>query len=103
MMFIGYIPTTLEDRQRAVDILVDMMEFRMKEKGENTFASSWEIYGRIIDETEEFREAIHEGVIEGIHRGRLKGGLKGELTDIAVAAVFGVASILALERSRRKQ
>lgn len=59
--------------------------YRVQQKGKGVMASSHEILGIIDDEVQEYRDEVHakspaEKKIE-------------ELKDIAVAAIFGIASI----------
>lgn len=63
----------------------DALQSRINEKGQGSFASSHEILGVLKDELEEFRDEVHakSGDLRKVE----------ELTDIAVAAIFGIASI----------
>jgi hypothetical protein len=76
---------TPEDLEAAVKEVRKMLDWRSLQKGLGTMASNHEILGIIRQETNEYEDAIH---------GRLSDGEKvHELTDIAVAALFGIASI----------
>lgn len=76
---------TTEEIERSVYDTIDKLHYRLKQKGMGVFASNHEIYGVIRQETTEYEEAIHK---------RLSSEEKiEELKDIAVAAIFGIASI----------
>lgn len=69
----------------AIKDVEDKLIFRAKQKGLGAMASNHEILGIIDDELQEYRDEVHakskdEKKIE-------------ELKDIAVAAIFGIASI----------
>lgn len=66
----------------ALDKLRDQIFKRLHTKGFGSFASSHEILGIIVQETHEFEATVHK-----------KDPSVDELFDIAVAAIFGVASI----------
>lgn len=59
--------------------------FRFEQKGHGAFASSHEILGILSEEMLEITEAIHEN--------QTQSEIVEELKDIAVAALFGIASI----------
>lgn len=76
---------TNDDLQKAIQAIDAKLMFRARQKGMGSMASSHEILGIIEDETQEYRDEVHakaaaERKIE-------------ELKDIAVACVFGIASI----------
>lgn len=73
------------DLDRACLEVAEKLAYRAKQKGLGAMASSHEIFGIIVQETSEYEDAIHL---------RLSDDEKiGELMDIAVAAIFGIASI----------
>jgi hypothetical protein len=77
-----------EDFQRAVNIILDSLEYRQKQKGLGCFTSSHEILGVVTQETSEFEAEVHK---------KASGAAKvAELTDIAVACLWGIASIESL-------
>jgi len=85
-------------RDIALGLVKHKLERRMKEKGAGSYTSPHEIVGWLKEEFEEF-------VVEARHADKYSPGkanerLIGELADIAVAAIFGIASITAggLER-----
>jgi len=57
---------------------------RLEEKGDGGYASSHEIYGIIKEEMNELLDAITENDADDI---------RSECIDIAVACIFGIASI----------
>jgi len=74
-----------EDLAKAICEVEEKLMFRARQKGLGTMASNHEILGIIEDEVQEYRDEVHaksedEKKIE-------------ELKDIAVAAIFGIASI----------
>lgn len=73
--------------EAAIEHTTEALYLRLGQKGYGAFASSHEILGQIVQETAEFTEAVHKK--EPINR-KIQ-----ELEDIAVAAIFGIASILA--------
>lgn len=69
----------------AIDALVKKLFFRVDQKGLGAYASGHEILGIIQDEVYEFRDEVH---------GRGSDDAKvQELLDIAVGAIWGIASI----------
>ena len=75
---------TDEEVESAIEMFREMLSFRLKEKGQHTFASRHEILGIIQAEMGELVEAVeHEHSPQIVH----------ELLDIAVGAVFGAACI----------
>jgi hypothetical protein len=76
---------TQEDLQLAIASVANKTNFRAKQKGLGCMASGHEILGIIEDEVQEYRDEVHakadaERKIE-------------ELKDIAVGAIWGIASI----------
>ena len=75
------------DLEKALDAVRTKTWYRMRQKGRGATASSHEILGCIVDEVEEYRDEVHA---------KSDGEAKvQELLDIAVAAVWGIASIRA--------
>lgn len=74
-----------EMRDMAIALVAQRMEQKMKQYGERTFISSHEIYGIMAEEMAEYLDAVRNGNQHAI---------KDELIDIAVAAVFGLASAI---------
>lgn len=73
------------DLKMAVEDVSEKLDYRAQQKGLGVMASNHEIYGIIRQETSEYEDAIHR---------RLSDEEKiEELKDIAVAAIFGIASI----------
>lgn len=73
----------------AVKSVAEKLKEKIKEKGDGAFGSRHEILGVLLEEFDEFREAV-----------RLRGNskdvldqLEAELKDIAVAAIWEIASI----------
>lgn len=74
-----------EDLHKAMSDVSAKLGFRAKQKGLGTMASCHEILGIIEDEVQEYRDEVHA---------KSEAKLKiEELKDIAVAAIFGIASI----------
>jgi len=73
-------------RDIALSLVAQKMKVRLKHRGEGTFASQHEILGIITEEYHELVQAVH---------GNDKDELIEELLDVAVGAVFGIASIIA--------
>ena len=83
--------TTLHDKTDTLDTLfsaqtaVDKkIKARLDQKGSGLFVDKHQIYGIVAEELKELMDALHGNDIEGMKR---------ELVDIAVAAIFGIASI----------
>ena len=75
----------LDDLIGALDEVEEKLRFRANQKGLGTMASTHEILGIIEDEVQEYRDEVHA---------KSEGEKKiEELKDIAVAAIFGIASI----------
>lgn len=74
-----------EDLENALTVVGLKLRFRAKQKSLGTMASSHEILGIINDEVQEYRDEVHA---KGSPEGKI-----AELIDIAVAAIFGIASI----------
>lgn len=71
--------------EQAAAEAVKKLRFRVQQKGHGTFASNHEILGVVRQETTEYEDAIHKRMDQ---EAKVQ-----ELLDIAVAAIFGVASI----------
>lgn len=76
---------THDQLEIAAEGVFNKLLYRAKQKGLGTMASSHEILGIIQDEVQEYRDEVHakapaDAKVE-------------ELKDIAVAAIFGIASI----------
>lgn len=70
---------------KALQELIEKYYFCVEQKGRGAMASNHEIFGIVRQESSEYESAIHQ---------RLSDEEKiQELLDIAVAAIFGVASI----------
>lgn len=69
----------------ALEAVAHKLEYRLNQKGRGSFASSHEILGILIEEMTEFTEEVHKNSSSD--------ELVKELLDIAVAAVWGIASI----------
>jgi anthranilate phosphoribosyltransferase len=78
---------TPSDLDSAINLVgVDLMA-RCEKHGVGTFASAHEIKGVLDEEYDEYLEAMRDDT----HAGRAQ--KVKELSDIAVAAIFGIASI----------
>lgn len=76
---------TTTDLQLAMAGVANKADYRAKQKGMGVMASSHEILGIIEDEVQEYRDEVHA---------KAAGEMKiEELKDIAVAAIWGIASI----------
>jgi NTP pyrophosphatase (non-canonical NTP hydrolase) len=75
--------TRAEFKKAAMDVSAKL-EKRLKEKGYGSASSRHEILGILEEEVMEF---LHE-----VHSGQPK-GLQEELIDVAVSAIWGLASI----------
>ncbi len=76
---------TKEQALEACCMLNKKLLYRMNQKGRGSYASSHEILGLLYQELGEYEHAIHERKSD---EDKIE-----ELLDVAVAAVFGVASI----------
>ena len=74
------------DIERAFACVRGHMEDKLRDKGPGGFKSSHEIRGTLGEEWDELRDAIREDKWPDIAH---------ELQDIAVAAIFGLASMCA--------
>ena len=82
-----------EDLDAALsDVGCKLLE-RAKQKGLGTMASNHEILGIIVDEVQEYRDEVHAKPSETCSQETIKIRRIEELKDIAVAAIFGIASI----------
>lgn len=73
------------DLEAAIQGVSEKTTYRAKQKGNGSMASNHEILGIINQETSEYEEAIHKKLSD---QEKVE-----ELKDIAVAAIFGIASI----------
>jgi len=73
-------------RAQALELVETMLNIRIEQKGEASWASFHELRGSLDEQYEELKQALHEKVPEKIC---------WELIDLAVAAIFGVACIKA--------
>ena len=76
---------TIDQLTEAINSVVEKLECRVGQKGLGSMASSHEILGILTDELAEFRDEVHQK--SGADR------KVAELIDVAVAAIFGIASI----------
>jgi hypothetical protein len=74
-----------DDLEKALTEVVNMLFFRARQKGMGSMASNHEILGILSEEFAEYRDAVHA---KGNQEEKVN-----ELIDIAVAALFGIASI----------
>ena len=70
---------------QALDAVRDQLRRRLEQKGYGTWSSSHEILGQVAEEYTELTLAVQAG--DGRH-------VAHELTDIAVAGIFGVACLM---------
>lgn len=76
---------SVDDLKNAISEISNKTEYRARQKGFGCFASNHEILGYTTDELAEYRDAVHE---------KLEDEKKvQELIDVAVCAVWGIASI----------
>ena len=75
---------TLDALYCAIDAVKKKINFRLDQKGDGLFVDKHQIYGIVAEEVKELMDALHGNDIEGMKR---------ELKDIAVAALWGIASI----------
>ena len=75
-----------ETFKEAQKVLMDKFEYRCKTKGKHSFASRHEAFGVITEEYDELADAIRQDDSPN--------EFYNEMIDIAVACLFGVASIL---------
>jgi ribosomal protein L1 len=76
---------THQDLHDAIEGIIKKTHFRAGQKGLGAMASSHEILGIIEDEAQEYRDEVHA-------KSDAKAKIE-ELKDIAVAAIWGIASI----------
>ncbi len=86
--------TTDHTKADTIDALYDAIERvkykmrkRIEEKGAGLFVDPHQIYGIVAEEFKETMDALHKNNLDG---------MKDELVDIAVAAIWGIASIEAI-------
>jgi len=78
------IEVTTEALQYALDEAKSELSRRLSQKGHGGFASTHEMFGVLMEEIDELSEALHDNDQEQF---------VAELKDIAVAALFSLASI----------
>lgn len=71
--------------EEAFEQVRRMLNVRLAEKGHGSYASTHEALGIIVEELRELEDAIHKND---------EFGFREELTDIAVGAIFAIASSL---------
>ena len=76
---------TNEELIKADSLILDKLQYRLKERGYGSFASKHEILGIIEEELKEYKDAVHANTHPSV--------LIDELIDIAVAALFSIACI----------
>jgi len=75
---------TEEEVTETLETIQAMLEYRLEQKGRGAYASRHECLGIVEEEIHELREAVRSGELTDVG---------AELIDIAVAAIFGLASI----------
>jgi hypothetical protein len=78
---------------RAFSLVGEALKRRLSEKGRFSFIGSHEILGDLEEEKYELTKAIHE---------KKEKEVASELVDVAVGAIFGVASLMANARAASK-
>lgn len=78
---------------QAFDEIISKTFFRLNQKGEYGFLSKHEILGVIAEEYHELLESVKNDVDET--------KFNDELIDVAVACIFGLASIRELEKNNK--
>ena len=78
------IPVSDDSIEGVLSDVKQKLAARLVQKGRGTFVSRHEILGVAAEEFAEVIEAVHSGTDEDVIQ---------ELLDLAVAAVFGIASI----------
>jgi hypothetical protein len=68
----------------AMRLVRDELKRQLATKGKGTFASTHEIWGALDEEVREFKNAVHD---------EAPASTISELSQVAVAAIFGIASI----------
>jgi len=71
---------TEEQIKKGLELFNQVLDFRLKEKGDRAFASKHEVLGIITEEYQELIEAVKNNDKENFEE---------ELFDVAVAAIFG--------------
>jgi len=77
---------TPELQKRAIDIVLNRFNKKLEKRGRAALASEFETFGRIQQELHEFEEALHMKVIQPERI--------NELADVALYAIWGIASLL---------
>jgi len=70
----------------AIVIVRRKIEYRLKQKGSGLFIDKHQIAGIIDEELRELKDGVHSNDLANI---------ESETTDIAVAAIWGLASMIA--------
>lgn len=78
-----------EEHKAAVKSVIEKLREKIKEKGPGAFCSRHEILGVLMEEFDEYRDAVR---LRGSGKETLD-QLEAELKDIAVAAIWGITSI----------
>lgn len=74
-------------------ILGEQLKKRLSQHGKNSFIGPHEILGVLEEEMHELREAV---------RSNERAQVVSECMDVAVGALFGVASLMAIDRAERE-
>jgi hypothetical protein len=77
----------------AFTVLGDSLKSRLLKHGKKSFIGPHEVLGVIEEEMHELREAV---------RSNKRKEVIAELLDVGVGAIFGVASLIAMERAEGK-
>ena len=70
---------------KVIELVLKKLQKKMTKKGMGGFVSSHEGYGVVMDEFVELGEAVHDNDIDGVIN---------EIVDIAVAAIWSIASFI---------
>ena len=76
--------------KETLSLLERKLARRLHEKGWGALVSTHEVWGVVDEENNELKDAVHDNDVDAVRE---------ELLDIAVAALFGHASTVALENS----
>ena len=87
------VPVTEEDLLGAMRALESALSVRVKEKGNGSFISLLEMHGSLDQELIEFKDEVHA---------KEEDKALLEILDLAVACVFGFASVIANRRAVQK-
>ncbi|HLP82098.1 MAG TPA: hypothetical protein VK141_08970 [Nitrosomonas sp.] len=82
------------EKDEAIEQTLQELDYQLMKKGQGSFMSSHEIYGVIKEELDEVMDEVRksDGLNKLDHEMR-KVALKKELAQLAVAAIWGIASI----------